>query len=361
VTRPTRARVNPEHLRHNARRVRECAPGSKIMACVKADGYGHGIGFVSATLQGLVDGFAVACMDEALALRERGISEPVLLLEGPHSRDEVVEAQRNALTLCISAWHQLEWLEKASSAETPVACWLKIDTGMHRLGFLPDETRIALERLRNCATTRSDVVACTHFASADKPVEDACQGQLEVFDQALCGEHIAQSTANSAAIICEPGSHRDWVRPGYMLYGGSPLENKSPASLDLKPVMELSTEVISLRTLPAGESVGYGGRWQARRESRIATLAVGYGDGYPRHAPDGTPVLIDGMRLPLAGRVSMDMITVDVTDHPGVVVGSTAVLWGSDPGVDEIAGCADTIGYELLAGMPPRVKREVQA
>jgi alanine racemase len=328
------------------------------MACVKADGYGHGIGFVSSTLQGMVDGFAVACMDEALTLRELGITEPVLLLEGPHSRDEVSEAQRNALTLCINAWHQLEWLE-AASPEVPVNCWLKIDSGMHRLGFPPDDARNALERLRNCATTRADVVACTHFASADKPIENACHAQLEVFDKALLGENVPQSTANSAAIIREPASHRDWVRPGYMLYGGSPLENQSSASLDLKPVMELSTEVISVHTLPAGERVGYGGRWQAQRESRIATLAVGYGDGYPRHAPDGTPVVIDGKRLPLAGRVSMDMITVDVTDHPGVGVGSRAILWGSDPGVDEIAGYADTIGYELLAGMPPRVKREV--
>jgi alanine racemase len=348
--------VFPEHLRHNARRVRELAGQSKVMACVKADGYGHGIALVSSTLQGFVDGFAVACMDEALALRRQGISEPILLLEGPHSHDEVREAQENSFTLCINEWHQLEWLEQTTSGE-PIDCWLKIDTGMHRLGFAPDLAGSALRRLKDCKRVNAGLVACTHFANADKPGEHPCDEQLRLFDETLRDEVIGQSTANSAAIIRAPASHRDWVRPGYMLYGGSPLENRDPGELDLKPVMELSTEVISLHEIPAGEAVGYGGRWRAQRDSRIATLAAGYGDGYPRHAPDGTPVLIDGQRLPLAGRVSMDMITVDVTDHPGVRIGSRAILWGSDPGVDEIARYADTIGYELLAGMPARVER----
>ncbi|MDP5055144.1 MAG: alanine racemase, partial [Congregibacter sp.] len=344
MARATLARIFPEHLRHNAGRVRELAPGARIMACVKADAYGHGIELSSKALADCVDGFAVACMEEALVLRQHHADKPVLMLEGPHSPDEIHEALENDLTLCISEWHQLEWLEQSTPSK-PSACWLKIDTGMHRLGFHPRAVKEVLERL-DPHMQASKLVLCTHFSSADLPADNQLEQQLKCFDDAVDGTEAAHSTANSAAILRAASSHRDWVRPGYMLYGGSPLAERSAAQLNLKPVMEFSAQVISVRDVPPGDRVGYSGRWEALRPSRIATIAAGYGDGYPRHAPDGTPVFIEGRRLPLAGRVSMDMITVDVTDHPAVAVGSRAILWGQEPGVDEIALHANTIGYE---------------
>ncbi|MFT4769016.1 MAG: alanine racemase [Glaciecola sp.] len=357
MARPTFARIFPEHIRHNARRVRELAPDSRIMACVKADAYGHDLGISSDALASCVDGFAVACIEEALSLRSRHTSQPILMLEGPQSSDEIGEAADKNITLCINEMHQLEWLEH-SGIDTGLSCWVKIDTGMHRLGFNPQLVPEVLSRLAP-RINAPELVLCTHFSSADLPGENGVREQLACFDDAVSQTEFAQSTANSAAIFRAPASHRDWVRPGYMLYGGSPLAVATSADLKLKPAMEFSAEVISLRDVPQGERVGYSGRWEAQRPSRIATIAAGYGDGYPRHAPDGTPVLIEGHRLPLAGRVSMDMITVDVTDHPAVQIGSRAVLWGSEPGVDEIAQHAGTIGYELLAGMPKRVPRIV--
>ncbi|WOJ93855.1 alanine racemase [Congregibacter variabilis] len=358
MTRPTHAQIFPENIAHNARRVRELAPNSRIMACVKADAYGHDIGASSDALANYVDGFAVACIEEALTLRSQHIDKPILMLEGPQSADEIAEALNKNLTLCINDWHQLEWLEEAGVNDA-LPCWLKIDTGMHRLGFQPQSIPEALKRLAPHIKV-SELVLCTHFSSADLPGANGVSEQLKCFDDSVSHTGFFQSTANSAAIIRAPLSHRDWVRPGYMLYGGSPLADTPPGDLNLKPAMEFSAQVISVRDVPQGERVGYSGRWEARRPSRIATIAAGYGDGYPRHAPDGTPVFIDGQRLPLAGRVSMDMITVDVTDHTAVQIGSRAVLWGFQPGVDEVARHSDTIGYELLAGMPKRVPRVVE-
>ena len=332
------------------------------MACVKADGYGHGLVTVAETLREQVDAYAVACINEALCLREAAIDLPVLLLEGPHTKSEIDEAAARGLTLCISAPHQLDWLEATGPRGRP-ACWLKIDTGMHRLGLSPADVANASERLRNLELP-APVVLCTHFAAADDPDNPLTTQQLERFDEATGDEAVAstdlpQSCANSAAVFDRPDAHRDWVRPGYMLYGGNPFAARDRASLDLRAAMEFSAEIISVRDVAEGAGVGYGSRWRATRPSRIATVAAGYGDGYPRHAPDGTPVRIGSRCCPLAGRVSMDMITVDVTDHPGAVVGARAVLWGENPGVDDVARAAGTIGYELLAGMPSRVPRRI--
>jgi alanine racemase len=356
MSRATRAQLCAANLRHNAARVRDLAPDAQIMACVKADGYGHGIRWAAQTLRGLVDGFAVACMEEALTLRDAAIEDPVLLLEGPQTPDEVDTAREQRLTLCISEAHHIDWLEHRQERGA-LSCWLKVDSGMHRLGFAPGEALAAFARLQAVARPEPATVLCTHFAQADLRAEGGCRPQLAAFD--TVAERIAapQSCANSAAIFDEPRSHRAWVRPGYMLYGGSPFADAGPGELDLRPVMEFSAAVIAIRDVPTGDGVGYAGRWRAPRPSRVATIAAGYGDGYPRHAPDGTPVLIEGQRLPLVGRVSMDMITVDVTDAPQVQVGSRATLWGEDPGVDEVATHAGTIGYQLLAAMPPRVPR----
>jgi alanine racemase len=357
--RVTVARVSAAALRHNAARVRELAPRARIMACVKGNGYGHGLAETAGVLAGDVDGFAVATMDEGLALRAAGVTGPVLLLEGPCGADDVGEAAAHDFLLCLHAAHQLDWLERQPAARRP-SCWLKIDTGMHRLGFAPELAEQAYRRLAALAAGTAPVL-CTHFAAANDTSDPATAEQLQCFDRATAGLGGTHSCANSAAICAHPASHRDWVRPGYMLYGGSPLDSRDFRALDLRPAMEFSAEIIAIRTVAAGECVGYGGRWCAARASRIATVAAGYGDGYPRHAPDGTPVRIGARRSPLAGRVSMDMITVDVTDNPEAEVGARAVLWGHDPGVDEIARAAGTIGYELLAGLPARVARQLEA
>jgi alanine racemase len=354
VARPTLARIDAQAIRANGELARALAPRARMLACVKADAYGHGIETTARALAGVADGFAVACIEEALVLRGIGIAQPVLMLEGPHTQVEVDEAFNAGFILCLSSTRQLDWLEQAPADRRP-DCWIKIDTGMHRLGFDPASTAEVSAKVQTLL--QRPVVLCTHFASADRANRSVTEGQLAVFDTATSGIDAQHSCANSAAIFAYPQSHRDWIRPGYMLYGGNPLEQASAGTNALKPAMELSAEVIAIRDVPAGDTVGYGGRWCARRPSRIATIAAGYGDGYPRQAPDGTPVRIGAHRSPLAGRVSMDMITVDVTDNPDAAVGARAILWGSDPRVDEVARHAETIGYELLAGMPKRVPR----
>ena len=238
-------------------------------------------------------------------------------------------------------------------------CWIKIDTGMHRLGIAPQKLAVVLERLRALPVVQAPVLM-THFARADEPEEPMTAHQLEQFLACAKETGLPLSCANSAAILTRQDSHLDWIRPGYMLYGGSPFADRTAHSLGLRPAMRFQSQVIGLRDVPAGDSVGYGARWVAQRPSRVATVAAGYGDGYPRHAPDGTPVAVAGARAPLAGRVSMDMLTVDITDLHDVSVGSPVELWGEHVSVDEVATAGGTIGYELLAGMPDRVPREDQ-
>lgn len=354
MSRPTVARIDTRAIRANGELARALAPDSRLMACLKADAYGTGIATAAGALTGIADGFAVACIEEALALRACGAREPVLLLQGPHTRDEIEEAFAKRLSLCLSDARHLEWLAQVSPEQRP-DCWIKIDTGMHRLGFAPESAADVYAAVKTLL--QRPAILCTHFAAADKADREATETQLDVFDKATRKLGAATSCANSAAVFAYPESHRDWIRPGYMLYGGNPFDHERDGVDALQASMELSAEVIAIRTIPAGDRVGYGGRWRAARPSRIATIAAGYGDGYPRHAADGTPVRIGALRSPLAGRVSMDMITVDVTDNPDATVGARAILWGRDPGVDEIADQAGTIGYELLAGMPKRVPR----
>ncbi|MFT7287709.1 MAG: alanine racemase [Halieaceae bacterium] len=356
MARPTRATIHPARIRHNGERVRALAPRARIMACVKADGYGHGSITSARALHGVADGFAVACIEEACALRDGGCEEPILLLEGPLEQCELTEAVAQHLSICISHEQQLQWLEQVALA-APLDCWLKIDTGMHRLGIPPADTAMAYRRLRNSPNARENITLLSHFARAEEPPERGSLAQLQCFDEATEGLSGPRSCANSAAILGLPQSHMDWVRPGYMLYGGSPFCDPGATACGLQAAMELTSSVISLRDVAVGETVGYGGRWRATRPSRIATIAIGYGDGYPRHAPDGTPVLVAGQRAPLAGKVSMDLLTVDVTDLQALTAGAPVLLWGEALPVDEIAQQAGTIGYELLAGMPARVPR----
>lgn len=383
MSRGTRALIDTGALRANLARVREWAPNSRVWAVVKADGYGHGAVNVARALTD-ADGFAVATLAEAQCLRDAGIEQPILLLEGTID----LEQARQALELrCDTVVHQAEQLAhleqllvspgRAASRRLTEAqpqptsnttgltdpgtrtprLWLKVDTGMHRLGVAPDEVPTYLERLRALSPAHP-VGLMTHFASADEADPTPTEQQLGAFDRCEPG-HAPACLANSAGVMAWPRSHRDWVRPGIMLYGASPGFNKTGLELGLKPAMTLTAPVIAVREIPAGDRVGYGGRWQARRPSRIATLAIGYGDGYPRHAPDGTPVWLRGRKVPLVGKVSMDMLTVDVTDLDRIEIGEDAELWGTHLSVDEVAAHIGTVGYELLTRVSPRVEKRL--
>ncbi len=283
---------------------------------------------------------------------------PILLLEGLFEAAELALAAERDFWVTIDNERQLEWVEQASLAR-PIRCLLKLDTGMHRLGVMPEQAGIFYRRLRASANARDDIVLSTHFASADDMGSDQTRAQLALFEEACRDLPGERSAANSAGVLAWPASHLDWVRPGYMLYGNSPMVEEHATAGALQPVMTLSSAVISLRNVRTGESVGYGATWVASRPSRIATICVGYGDGYPRLAPNGTPVLVNGRRAPLAGRVSMDMITVDVTDLPDVRIGDEVILWGDGLPLGEVARHAGTIGYELSTRMPARTPRIV--
>jgi alanine racemase len=356
MARPNEARLDLGALRHNVSVVRKLAPHSRIMAVVKANAYGHGAVTIAAALQTEVDALAVACIEEALELRNAGISLPILLLEGIFESRELREVAQLNLWLTIDNERQLRWLEEAS-LPAPVSCWLKVDTGMHRMGVTPESAQAFFARLLASGNASDEIITYTHFASADDVISEQTSKQLAMFDALpIKGP---RSAANSAGVLAWPQAHYDWVRPGYMLYGNSPMVQDTADTTSLQPVMTLSSAVISLRDVKAGASVGYGGTWVAQRASRIATVTIGYGDGYPRHASNGTPVLVNGRRAALAGRVSMDMITIDVTDIEGVELGSEVVLWGTGLPLKEIAHCADTIGYELTTRMPARTPRIV--
>ena len=349
------AHVDCDALRHNLARVRAAAPGSAVFAAVKADAYGHGALTVASALTGDngVDGLAVASLDEALALRWGGIGHtPIMLLSAPLTHADLALCSEQGFEPVLFDAHQ--WTALLDWRGATLRVWPKLDTGMHRLGLPAADAPAIAERLR--ANPALEIAGwLTHLACADERDNNSTPRQLECFARALEGQGGPRSAANSAGILGWPQSHLDVVRPGIMLYGGSPLLGTSAADLGLEPVMTLRAPVISLREVAAGESVGYGAQWTADRPSRVAVLAIGYGDGYPRHLPNGTPVLIHGRRCPLIGRVSMDMISVDVTDVPEVSIGEMATLWGAGLPADEIAVAAGTIAYELFCQLTPRV------
>ncbi|MGD9387889.1 MAG: alanine racemase [Gammaproteobacteria bacterium] len=351
--RAARAIVSAGALRHNLRRVRERAPGARVMAVIKANGYGHGLVGTARALRE-ADAFAVARMEEAVALRQAGLDQPVVLLEGVLDPQQLPLASALGLELVVHSAEQLAMLEAASLAR-PVQAWLKIDTGMNRLGFPQDAARDAAARLERCGNVRPGIRLMTHLACADERDDGVTGGQLERFRAALGDLPGERSIANSAALLWRPETHADWVRPGIMLYGASPFADTTGPELGLQPAMELLSTVIALRTVQRGERVGYGGVWTAREDTRLAIAAIGYGDGYSRHLGSGTPVLVRGQRAPLAGRISMDMIAIDVTRVPGVEVGDEVTLWGRGLAVEELARLAGTIPYELLCGVTQRV------
>ncbi|WP_165680297.1 alanine racemase [Metapseudomonas otitidis] len=346
--RPARALIDLEALRHNYRLARE-ASGARALAVVKADAYGHGAVRCARALEAEADGFAVACIEEALALREVGIRAPILLLEGFFEADELALIERHDFWCVLHAPWQLEAVERAT-LDRPLTFWLKMDSGMHRVGFHPAEFRDAHQRLL-ASGKAAKVVLMSHFARADELDSDSCARQVAVFQQARAGIEAEVSLRNSPALLGWPQVPSDWVRPGIMLYGATPFEQAHPLADRLKPVMTLESKVISVRELPAGQPVGYGARFVTERPTRVGVVAMGYADGYPRHAPTGTPVAIDGQSSRLIGRVSMDMLTVDLTDLPQAGLGSRVELWGSQVSAAEVAMHAGTIPYQIFCNL----------
>lgn len=352
--RGTEITVSASALRHNLRRTKEIAQGSKVISVVKANGYGHGIEWVAKNLE-QSDCFGVAHVEEARQLRQAGIQQPILLLEGVLDNAELKLA---ALLNCEMVVHHAEQIELLNSEPLtkPLTVWIKINTGMNRLGFAPETFNDAWNRLSTC-TNVGQVRVMTHFACADDVHDSFTLRQLEIFHAATQGKPAELSCANSAAILQYPSSHHQWVRPGIMLYGCSPIASKTAEELDLKPVMTMKSRVIAIQALNPGDSVGYACQWQAQQTARIAIVAIGYGDGYPWQAQTGTPVAINGARATIVGRVSMDMITVDVTHLASVAVHDQVELWGDIIPVEEVAAKSGTLNYELLCKVTDRVER----
>ncbi len=352
-----RAVIDTAALRHNLSRVREIAPQSRVLAVLKANAYGHGMQTVATALAG-ADGFAVARLPEAVALRAAGHSHRIVLLEGVQAAGQLREAADSDVELVVHQPEQIAHLEGWRGAHS-FRVWLKIDTGMGRLGFPPGEFAVAAKRLAGCGAVRQPVALMTHLAEAELRDNDRTRAQLECFDQVTAGLPGERSSANSAGLIGWPATRSEWVRPGLMLYGISPFSGTSGIDIGLRPVMTLESCVIAVRELAAGDRVGYGGTWAAKRATRMAVVAAGYGDGYMRGTGGGTPVLVKGMPAPLAGRISMDMLTVDVTDLGQVAPGDPVVLWGNGVPVETVAASAGTIPYELVCRVGARVHYEV--
>jgi alanine racemase len=355
MTRPARARINLQALRHNFTRVRQAAPGSRTMAIIKANAYGHGTVEVARSLPE-ADAFGVACMEEAIALREAGFDRRIVLLEGLFAADDIFLINAYRLDVVVHHDSQMALLEQGG-LKRPLDVWLKIDTGMNRLGFMPEQVAGARARLAGIPGI-GEVRLMTHFACADDLSSDYTRKQLGIFGEIAARLPGECSLANSAGVLGWPESHADWVRPGVMLYGSSPLLGKRAAELDLQPVMTLTTRLIAVNSRRQGDPVGYSGDWVCPADTNIGVAAIGYGDGYPRHAPSGMPVLVNGKRVPLAGRVSMDMICLDLGTQPEARVGDEVILWGDGLPVDEVAPLADTISYELFCGVGRRVQFE---
>ena len=348
------ARISLRALRHNLAALRARAPRARLMAVVKANAYGHGIVEVSrAVAEAGADALGVARIEEALMLRAVGITAPIVLLEGVCSAEQLAAAAAHALDLVVHDPAHLALLAGWRGPQ-PLSLWLKVDTGMNRLGFRPERAAAAWERLAGLQPVPSRLRLMTHLASADVEGDDSVAAQLARF-RPLLRPGVETSICNSAGLIDHPATHGDWVRPGLALYGASPFSGRVAADLGLQPVMQLESTMIAVREVPAGERVGYGGSWQAARPSRVAIVAAGYGDGLLRSMANGAEVLIAGRRAPLVGRVSMDMIAVDVTDLPAVAVGERVLLWGAALPVEHAARAAGTIPYELLCSVSQRV------
>lgn len=354
MSRPIHALIDFSALEHNLCIVRQHAQNARIMAVIKANAYGHGLLNTASALKS-ADAFAVLELDAAVRLREAGVDQPILLLEGFFSPADLAIITQYHLSTVIHHYEQLAMLP-TSKQENKINIFLKINTGMNRLGFKPAQGLAALEKLK-VNPLIGQITLMTHFASADDlSQQNEVKQQLNVFFTTFGKYHLPCSLANSAAILRYPETHADCVRPGIMLYGASPLIDKTATELGLRPVMTVSSQIIAIQHLGPRDKVGYGGQFQAQQPMRIGVVACGYADGYPRHAPTGTPILVNGQRTRIIGRISMDMLTVDLTGIENAQVGSPVILWGSELPIEEIASSAGTISYELFCALSSRVK-----
>ena len=341
-------------LRHNLQVIRRLAPKSRVMAVIKANAYGHGLVAVAKALEA-ADAFAVARISEALVLREAGIKTPIVLLEGVFDNEQLSAAAAGHFELVVHTQEQIELL-LAAPAEARFRVWLKLDSGMNRLGFKAEAYPAAHAALSRAAALKGPINLITHLACADMPELPVTAEQLMVFETATRSMAGERSVVSSAALLGFADSHADWVRPGLLLYGVSPFRDATGADHGVRPVMTLRSQIIAVKDLVVGDRVGYGGDWTATRPTRLAIVSVGYGDGYPRSACSGTPVLVNGEHAALVGRVSMDMIAIDTTDvRRAPKVGDPVVLWGKGLAIEEVAIWAETIPYTLLCGINQRV------
>lgn len=352
MSRPLVARINLAALAHNLAIAKRLAGKSRVLAVVKANAYGHGLSRVARALRA-ADGFAVLTLDEATLLRAEGYTHPIVLLEGFFHPDELPEMARRRLQPVIHREDQADAVIKAR-LDHRLDIYVKVDTGMHRLGLPPSRLRDVLYKLRASGNV-GGITLMSHFARADDP-DIGVSAQLAMFRSITAGFDLPVSLANSAALLAYPESRGDWVRPGIMLYGGSPLAGKTGLQLGLLPAMSLESQLIAVQAVRKGEGVGYGARFVAPRDMRVGIVACGYADGYPRHAETGTPVLVEGCRTRTLGRVSMDMLHVDLSEIEHGDVGGAVNLWGGGLSVDEVASAAGTTSYELLAALAQRVK-----
>ncbi|MFV0575486.1 MAG: alanine racemase [Vibrio sp.] len=352
------AQVNLAALRHNLEVVKSKVPNSSITTIVKANGYGHGAVRVALHLENLSDSFGVARIEEAIELRHAGITKPILLLEGFYSASDLPILHAHDLHTAVHCEEQLQALEQAN-LPSPIKVWVKIDTGMHRLGVNPDELPEFLKRLHDSPNVEKPLRFISHFGCADELDNPITAEQIKVFT-ALAEAGCERSIAASSGILAWPDSHLEWVRPGIILYGISPFEEKTAEELGFKPVMTLKSQLIAVRDVKAGDSVGYGATWTSPRDTKVGVIAMGYGDGYPRTAPNGTPVLVNGRKVPLSGRVSMDMLTVDLGPDSTDCVGDDAILWGEGLPAEEVAKHVKTIAYELVTKLTGRVAMTYQ-
>jgi alanine racemase len=351
MPRPIRATISASALAHNLTAARRHARSAKIWAVIKANAYGHGVERAARALGG-ADGFAVLDFQEAARLRASGVTKPILMLEGFFGEEDLAPLHKYALTPVIHNPEQVEILKRSKLAGA-IDAYLKVNSGMNRLGFGVEGLRAAHNALRAHPQVKR-LTLMTHFADADGP--GGIRAQLDWFNDLVQPLQAEQrSLANSATLLRFPDALGDWVRPGIMLYGCSPFADQSAEQLGLKPVMTLTSEIIATQHLQPGERVGYGFGYEAIDEMTIGIVACGYADGYPRHAGTGTPVLVNGKRTRIVGRVSMDMISVDISDIPEAYIGSPVTLLGEGLSADEVAAAAGTLSYELLCKLTPRV------
>jgi len=368
--------INLSALKHNLAQIKALAPTSKVLAVLKANAYGHGLERIAQALFSeqsedtkngdssvKADAIAVARIDEALALRSSGITQPIVLLEGFFDNEDLSIIAAHNLQTVVHNQQQLDAILVAKLT-LPLKVWLKIDTGMHRLGINPEQFLSFYQQLNASKNVQEGIILMSHLGCADDKVSESTVAQISLFESITQGCEEERTLANSAGVCVWPTSHYQWIRPGLLLYGISPLAFEKTViktSSDVQPVMTLKSSLIAVRELAAGESVGYGNAWQSKENTVIGIVAIGYGDGYPRHAKNGTPVLVNERRVPLVGRVSMDMITVDLGINANDQVGDVVTLWGEQLSVAEIAQCATTIPYELLCNITRRVQITLSA